>query len=80
MTEIASHRGGTLLWPENSRLALHHAPAGRAGRVRRAFGLGIGGWASNDDDAIVRLLDVAVDVFTTGQPDLALKCPTEKKA
>jgi glycerophosphoryl diester phosphodiesterase len=46
----------------------------------RASGLGIGGWACNDEDAIVRLLGMAVDVFTTDQPDLALKRRAEKTA
>jgi glycerophosphoryl diester phosphodiesterase len=39
----------------------------------RAAGLGIGGWACNDGEAIARLLDLAVDVFTTDRPDLALE-------
>jgi glycerophosphoryl diester phosphodiesterase len=39
--------------------------------VRNA-GLGIGGWACNDAAAIDRLLDLAVDVFTTDRPDLAI--------
>jgi len=39
--------------------------------VRKA-GLGIGGWACNDADAIARLLDLGVDVFTTDRPDLAV--------
>jgi glycerophosphoryl diester phosphodiesterase len=39
--------------------------------VRQA-GLGIGGWASNDADAIARLLALEVDVFTTDRPDLAI--------
>jgi glycerophosphoryl diester phosphodiesterase len=39
--------------------------------VRQA-GLGIGGWACNDAAAITRLLDLAVDVFTTDRPDLAI--------
>ena len=38
----------------------------------RAAGLGIGGWACNDADAIARLLDLGVDVFTTDRPDLAV--------
>jgi glycerophosphoryl diester phosphodiesterase len=38
----------------------------------RAAGLGIGGWACNDADAIARLLALEVDVFTTDRPDLAL--------
>ena len=38
----------------------------------RAAGLGIGGWACNDDAAIARLLELEVDVFTTDRPDLAL--------
>ncbi|MBS0526782.1 MAG: glycerophosphodiester phosphodiesterase [Proteobacteria bacterium] len=39
--------------------------------VRKA-GLGIGGWACNDADAIARLLALEVDVFTTDRPDLAI--------
>jgi glycerophosphoryl diester phosphodiesterase len=39
--------------------------------VRKA-GLGIGGWACNDRDAIARLLELQVDVFTTDRPDLAI--------
>ncbi len=39
--------------------------------VRKA-GLGIGGWACNDAEAIARLLDLEVDVFTTDRPDLAI--------
>ncbi len=38
----------------------------------RAAGLGIGGWACNDADAIAKLLALQVDVFTTDRPDLAL--------
>ncbi|HEY4168099.1 MAG TPA: glycerophosphodiester phosphodiesterase family protein, partial [Reyranella sp.] len=38
----------------------------------RAAGLGIGGWACNDAEAIARLLALEVDVFTTDRPDLAL--------
>jgi glycerophosphoryl diester phosphodiesterase len=38
----------------------------------RAAGLGIGGWACNDAEAIERLLGLKVDVFTTDRPDLAL--------
>lgn len=38
----------------------------------RAAGLGIGGWACNDADAIARLLALKVDVFTTDRPDLAI--------
>jgi glycerophosphoryl diester phosphodiesterase len=39
--------------------------------VRRA-GLGIGGWACNDAPAIAKIFGLAVDVFTTDRPDLAL--------
>jgi glycerophosphoryl diester phosphodiesterase len=39
----------------------------------RAAGLGIGGWACNDAEAIARLLSLGVDVFTTDRPDLALE-------
>jgi glycerophosphoryl diester phosphodiesterase len=38
----------------------------------RAAGLGIGAWAVNDAAAITRMLDLAVDAFTTDRPDLAL--------
>lgn len=38
----------------------------------RAAGLGIGGWACNDAEAIARLLALQVDVFTTDRPDLAV--------
>jgi glycerophosphoryl diester phosphodiesterase len=38
----------------------------------RAAGLGLGGWACNDAAAIERLLALAVDVFTTDRPDLAI--------
>jgi len=38
----------------------------------RAAGLGIGGWACNDAEAIARLLALKVDVFTTDRPDLAI--------
>jgi glycerophosphoryl diester phosphodiesterase len=38
----------------------------------RAAGLGIGGWACNDAEAIAKLLALKVDVFTTDRPDLAV--------
>jgi len=38
----------------------------------RAAGLGIGGWACNDAEAIAKLLALKVDVFTTDRPDLAI--------
>jgi len=38
----------------------------------RAAGLGIGGWGCNDAPAIARMFELAVDVFTTDRPDLAL--------
>lgn len=38
----------------------------------RAAGLGIGGWACNDAEAIAKLLKLEVDVFTTDRPDLAI--------
>lgn len=38
----------------------------------RGAGLGIGGWAGNDADAIAKLLQLEVDVFTTDRPDLAI--------
>ena len=34
----------------------------------REAGLGIGGWACNDAEAIARLLALQVDVFTTDRP------------
>ena len=39
----------------------------------RAAGLGIGGWACNDAAAIQKMLDLAVDVFTTDRPDIAVQ-------
>ena len=38
----------------------------------RSAGLGIGGWACNDAEAIAKLLALKVDVFTTDRPDLAI--------
>jgi glycerophosphoryl diester phosphodiesterase len=38
----------------------------------RAAGLGLGGWAANDETAIGKMLEFGVDVFTTDRPDLAL--------
>jgi len=38
----------------------------------RAAGLGIGGWACNDAEAIARMFALEVDVFTTDRPDLAI--------
>lgn len=38
----------------------------------RDSGLGIGGWACNDAAGIAKLFDLAVDVFTTDRPDLAI--------
>jgi glycerophosphoryl diester phosphodiesterase len=38
----------------------------------RTAGLGVGAWAVNDRMAIVAMLGLAVDVFTTDRPDLAL--------
>jgi glycerophosphoryl diester phosphodiesterase len=38
----------------------------------RTAGLGIGGWACNDAEAIARLFALKVDVFTTDRPDLAV--------
>ena len=40
--------------------------------IVRAAGLGIGGWACNDAEAIAKLLALQVDVFTTDRPDLAI--------
>jgi len=55
--------------------------AERIGKVRSA-GLGIGGWAVNDETAIKAMLALGVDVFTTDRPDLALRLreewPTKK--
>jgi glycerophosphoryl diester phosphodiesterase len=44
----------------------------------RAAGLGIGGWACNDAEAIARLLALKVDVFTTDRPDLAIAQRAER--
>lgn len=46
--------------------------ADKIGKVRAA-GLGIGGWASNDEAAIEAMFNLEVDVFTTDRPDLALQ-------
>jgi glycerophosphoryl diester phosphodiesterase len=45
--------------------------AATVARVRES-GLGIGGWACNDEPAIARMFALGVDVFTTDRPDLAL--------
>lgn len=39
----------------------------------RACGLGVGGWSVNDEASIARMFELAVDVFTTDRPDLALQ-------
>jgi glycerophosphoryl diester phosphodiesterase len=44
----------------------------------RAAGLGIGGWACNDAPAIAKMFELAVDVFTTDRPDLALAMRARK--
>ena len=62
----AKRRGVPMLGIRHNRL-----DAGIVDAVRRA-GLGIGGWAANDEPAIVRMLELGVDVFTTDRPDLAL--------
>ena len=38
----------------------------------RAAGLGVGGWACNDDSTIARMFALGVDSFTTDRPDLAI--------
>lgn len=38
----------------------------------RAAGLGVGAWAVNDADAVRRMLDLGVEVFTTDVPTMAL--------
>jgi glycerophosphoryl diester phosphodiesterase len=38
----------------------------------RSGDLGVGGWACNDSDAIARMFELRVDVFTTDRPDLAI--------
>jgi glycerophosphoryl diester phosphodiesterase len=45
----------------------------------RAAGLGIGSWACNDAATIARALDLAIDVFTTDRPDLALELRAERQ-
>ena len=39
----------------------------------RAAGLGIGAWACNDGPTIERMIELAVDGFTTDRPDLAIR-------
>jgi glycerophosphoryl diester phosphodiesterase len=39
----------------------------------RGAGLRVGAWACNDAEAIARMLDLGVDVFTTDRPDLAIE-------
>jgi glycerophosphoryl diester phosphodiesterase len=51
----------------------------RVDKVRSA-GLGVGGWAVNDGDAIREMLDLEVDSFTTDRPDLALQMRRERTA
>lgn len=41
-------------------------------RTVRAAGLGIGGFAVNEDEAIARMFQLGVDVFTTDRPDRAV--------
>jgi glycerophosphoryl diester phosphodiesterase len=47
--------------------------------VRKA-GLGIGGWAVNDAEAITGMLALGVDVFTSDRPDLALRARQDLRA
>ena len=49
-----------------------HLDAALLAELRQA-GLGVGAWAVNDADAITAMLDLAVDVFTTDDPVLALR-------
>jgi glycerophosphoryl diester phosphodiesterase len=65
--ETAKRRGVPMLGIRHNRL-----DADVVSEVRTA-GLGIGGWAANDEPAIARMLRLGVDVFTTDRPDLALE-------
>jgi glycerophosphoryl diester phosphodiesterase len=65
--EIAKSRGVPMLGIRQNRL-----DANVVRKVRDA-GLGIGGWAANDDIAIAKMFTLGVDVFTTDRPDLALE-------
>jgi glycerophosphoryl diester phosphodiesterase len=51
----------------------------RIARVRAA-GLGVGGWAVNDGDAIKEMQELEVDSFTTDRPDLALQLRASSSA
>jgi glycerophosphoryl diester phosphodiesterase len=54
-------------------LGLHEADLDAAAVATvRGAGLGIGGWAAHDDDAIRRMFALDVDVFTTDRPDRAV--------
>src|SRR5215813_14061253 len=64
--ELASARSVPMLGLRSTML---EAEAVAAVRVA---GLGLGGWACNDAPAIAKMFDLAVDVFTTDRPDLAL--------
>jgi len=44
----------------------------------RAAGLGVGAWAVNDADAVRRMLDLGVEVFTTDIPTTALALRAER--
>lgn len=54
-------------------MGLHQADID-AERVRRLDnrGLRLGGWAAHDEEAIRRMLEIGVSVFTSDRPDLAL--------
>ncbi len=47
--------------------------------VLRGRGLRVGSWATNDAEAIDRMLDLGVDVFTSDRPDLALRARAERR-
>ena len=64
--ELARARGVPRLGLRSNKL-----DAVSVARVREA-GLGIGGWACNDAEAIGKMFELGVDVFTTDRPDLAL--------
>jgi glycerophosphoryl diester phosphodiesterase len=54
-------------------LGLHEADLDAAAVATvRGAGLGIGGWAAHEDEAIRRMFALGVDVFTTDRPDRAV--------
>lgn len=55
------------------RLGLHEADLNATTvETVRAAGLGVGGWAAHEDEAIARMFALGVDVFTTDRPDRAV--------